>query len=779
MIETLIAVLLFVAFSILVGRAVMLACGRSEWSGVEPAVGYATMVTVGGLLAKLPAQTISLKVALFVMAGIGLYSLVRLGPKTVPRSPGLWIASAVTLAMVGIPFLLTGYWGLLGMGSNNDLGLHLAWTQWLSGGFGTEPSVGYPLGPHALTAGLAHLPSMDIGPVFIGQVMALPILLSMTGYAAMGSLAGWRRVLAAVLVGLPYLVASYFAQAAFKEIAMGLFLLALIILLPQAKPLPGDWRKRVPVLAPFVILTLGAVFTFSFPGLAFILVVTAVWLMTDADVRQRLRPREILRTVGRPAVATGLIAVIAVLSALIFWSNFRFGDAFTEVAASSTFGPVSPFEALGVWLSPDYRLNSEIGTPLPGLMAAIGLLALAASLLWWIKRPRSPFPLALSALLGIYLISLPWVGDYSLAKVLTIASPVVMVVILSALLDRPFPQGDAKAIAWTGLATVFAGLAFASSLLVLRDAAVGPSARYAELEKVAAPAAGGTVLFGDQDRFGPYYLPRSKVGVPLPYFPDETVIPNRKKPFLGPFGESAIDFDSFDPRTLRKYTFVLTTAAAWTSRPNRAFREVARSPSWVLWRKKGPVKFRSIMRENLMAAQLADCDKAGGRYVSKLKGRATVKPETVIGKRVDWLPNPQPKIGEAAEVTLDLGRGRWRVSLQYSSPFGATLSAPGFRQDLVASLNGQRLANFPIGSIGQFWPAGVIDVREPGPVRLEFRADDPTFLQRLTGYGRRASLGRIALTRDEPHRKVPMSEICGEWVDYFEKANDGQSPDSG
>jgi hypothetical protein len=59
MIDTLLTLFLFVLGSLLVGRSVMLACGRREWSGIEPAVGYATMVAAGGLLARIPGQDIT------------------------------------------------------------------------------------------------------------------------------------------------------------------------------------------------------------------------------------------------------------------------------------------------------------------------------------------------------------------------------------------------------------------------------------------------------------------------------------------------------------------------------------------------------------------------------------------------------------------------------------------------------------------------------------------------------------------------------------------------
>lgn len=773
MIESLLTLLLFVIGAPLVGRTIMFGCGQREWVGVEPAVGYAAMVALAGLLAKLPRQDITLPLALFVLAGVGLYSLFRLGRSALPYSGGFWLATGISAAMVCIPFLITGFWGLLGMGYNNDLGLHLAWTQWLSGGFGTEPDGGYPLGPHGLVAGLSHLPLLDLGPAFIGQIMALPVLLTMIGYRAMSPLGGWRRILASVLVGLPYLVASFYAQAAFKEVAMALFLLAFIILLPEARPLPSARREKALAILPFVVLAAGMVLTFSFPGLAFVVAILAVWLISDPDVRHRLRPRELFRIISRPVVALSTVAVLALLSALAFWSPFGFGDSFSEVSASSTFGPVSPVEALGVWLSPDYRLDSEVDTPLPFLMGAIGLLALIASIFWWRKRPRSPYPISLIALVAFYLVSLPWVGDYSLAKALTIASPVVMVVILTALLDRPFGSGSPKTVAWGTLATVFIGLALASSLLVLRDTAVGPSGRYDELDAVASDLGGQDVLFGDQDRFAPYYLPSSKVGVPLPQFPDETVTANPRKPFLGPFGESAVDFDSFDRQTLQRYRFLLTTSAAWSSLAPRSFVEQARTPSWVVWRRVSPAKYRQIMNEKAMAAKLVDCRGEGGRYYSQLDGVATLKPETVIGDKEDWSPDSEPKVGEKSAITVTLGKGEWRISLQYASPRDATLSAPGFRRKLIGSLNGQRLANFPVGSIGQFWPAGVIDVKEAGPVRFEFEAGSPTFLQKLTGYGKRASLGRIVLTRNEPHARVPMSEICGEWVDFFRKTDAG------
>ena len=124
-------------------------------------------------------------------------------------------------------------------------------------------------------------------------------------------------------------------------------------------------------------------------------------------------------------------------------------------------------------------------------MGAISLLALLVALLWWRKQPLSVWPLAFIACVVLYVISLPWVGDYSLAKALTIASPIVMMVIIVALLSRPYegwkPSQGVESASWIVLTAVFVLAAAASSLVVLRDASVSPPGHAAELTGLGRP----------------------------------------------------------------------------------------------------------------------------------------------------------------------------------------------------------------------------------------------------------------------------------------------------
>jgi hypothetical protein len=779
---TYLTAVIVVALSVLVGRGIMAACGRRQWSGLEPAVGFAALIAVEGLLARFPGNREGLLLGLVAIFLLSLYLLRQPDARKLPGSPWLWTAVGITVLLTAVPFIISGRWGLLGMGYNNDLGLHLAWAESLRSGFGTEPSPGYPLGPHGLVASLSYIPGISLGTGFIGLVVAIPVLTAMTGWYALDRLSVGRRLLATVLVAFPYLMASYFVQSAFKEIATAMLLLAFTLALPSVLPLPASHRERLKLSLPLLVLLAGIVFTYSFPGLAFPAAVTVAWLVSDPDFRSKLSPAAILTVLRRPLVAAGVTLTVVLLLTLAFLGPFGFGDSFAQVATSDAFGPVSAVEAFGVWLTSDYRLDGAISTPLPGVMTVIAITAAVLSLWWWYRQPRSIYPVAFLACVAFYLASLPWVGDYSLAKALVISSPIIMVVILTALLSGPMaPRENPKGgnsrgvrLGWTSFATLFVVLASASSLLVLRDASVPPPGKVQELAAFHEKVAGKSVLYADQDRFAPSYFPGSTVSLPLKDFPEPDVTADRKKPFEGA-SQSAIDFDSFDAETLNKHDYVITTSAGWTSKPPPSFELVDQTASFKLWRRTGRTFERPILNENDLPARLVDCSNEGGRYFSALDGDAVLMPETVLGPADGWSPSPEIAPGGGASQTLDLDRGLWRVSMQYFTPAGMTLTAPGYARSFKAAIDGQRISNQSTGSFGQFWAGGVVDVKSSGPVEFTVKTAEPSSIQKLTGYSRETKLGRIALTRAAARKRVPLSEICDEWVDFFRLT----SPDSG
>ncbi|HEY5942316.1 MAG TPA: hypothetical protein VIT89_05580 [Solirubrobacterales bacterium] len=814
MIATYASAALICAVSLLVGHAVLSLAGRHEWSWLEPAVGLGAVLTVTGLLARAPGHGTS--------ATLGAALLVAAAAVVVWRrdysAPGAWRealpVALIVVVVLSIPFAIAGRWGLLGVGFNNDLGLHLAWAEWLRSGFGPDAEPGYPLGPHGLAVATAAVPGIGLGQAFLGEIIAIGVMTGLTALGALRKLTPGRRTLAAVMVALPYLAASYYAQAAFKETAEALLVLAFAIYLTTFSKEQGteavadgsrtpspDTQHRARrdvsgagVLLPTLALFGGIFFSYSFAGIAWPVAILALWSLTLPAVRAALRPRTLLRFLLRPLtlVTLAVVAGTAVLVTVV--GPFGFASTFNKVAGSNTYGPASPLEALGIWPASNYRLDAAGGARLPGLAGTVSILALLIGVAWWVRRREWTIPIALGATWLLYLVALPSAGDYSLAKALMIASPLAMLVIIRPLLEE-FPRRHARGtpspgtqhraprdvpgagvplprplvrLGWTLLAVAFIGGAAYSSFLALRDAPVGPPGHGSELQAFLPVLRGQPVLYAGQDRYAAYGLMGADTHVPLVEFPDEAVAPNSEKPFDTGDAYSPIDFDSFSQGTLDQFPYVITGRAAWNSQAPPNFKRVATTPSYVLWERTGPTpENRHVLLEGTEAAAMAGCAAPEVRLLLANPGRAGLFPDAVIGQKGDWIGGSVLETGAETSQAMQLPAGDWNLSLQYFSPFDLTLSAPGFREELKAALDGQRPNTISLGNNGQFWPAGRFE-SDGGPVIFTLRAAEASTLQSLTGYDGKAYVGELVAVPAEPHRTVPLNQACDQWLDWYE-----------
>ncbi|HYJ21099.1 MAG TPA: hypothetical protein VEW07_03640 [Solirubrobacterales bacterium] len=794
MIGTYASAALICAASLLVGRAILSLAGRRSWSWLEPGVGLAAVLAVTGVLARAPGHGTSATLglaALLVVAALVVWWLPYEAPGALRA--GLPVA-IVLIAVLSIPFAISGRWGLLGVGFNNDLGLHLAWAEWLRSGFGPAPDTGYPLGPHGLAVATAAVPGIGLGQAFIGEIIAIGVLTGLTALGALRELASGRRLAAAAMVALPYLAASYFAQAAFKETAEALFVLSFAIFLTApGRPDSGGWA-RLRYALPLLALAGGIFFSYSFAGIAWPVAIAALWSLTQPGVRRALRPRALLRLLLRPAVlATVLVlAGLAVVATVV--GPFGFGSSFNKVAGSNTYGPVSPIEALGIWPASNYRLNAAGGAPLAGLAGAISVLTLLVGVIWWVRRRELTIPVALAACAALYLVSLPFSGDYSQAKALMIAAPLAMLVAIRPLLSE-FPwwgeaEGDSSEqqrggsaespsasrprrsglvrVGWAALAVLFVGGAVYSSFLALRDAPVGPPGHGSELKAFLPIVAGEPVLYAGQDRYAAYGLRGADTHVPLVEFPDSDVAPNPEKPFDTGDAYSPIDFDSFSHETLERFEYVVTGRAAWNSQAPENFKRVAATPSYVLWKRTGPTpEDRHVLLEGTEAGAFAGCAAPEIRILLANRGRASLFPDAVIGPKSAWEEGSILGAGERTTQALNLPAGTWNLSIQYFSPFDLTLSAPGFEEPLKAALDGQRPNTISLGNNGQFWPAGRYQ-SDGGKTRFTLATADANALQSLSGYDGKAYVGELVAVPARPHRIVPLAAACDGWIDWYE-----------
>ncbi len=801
MIGTYASAALICAASLLAGRALLLIAGRSSWTWLEPAAGFGAVLTVTGVLARAPGHgtsaTVGLVLLLLAATAIVVTQPARGGREALQQGLPVGILIAVVLS---IPFAISARWGLLGVGFNNDLGLHLAWAEWLRGGAGPIPDPGYPLGPHGLAVATAAVPGIGLGQAFVGEIFAIGILTGLTALAALPGFGPGRRLLAATMVAVSYLSASYFAQGAFKELAEAFFVLAVAVGLHEIDTLRrGDVPRArghygyssrgtsgvVGFALPWLAIAGGIFFSYSFAGLAWPIATVALWSLTLPGVRRALAPRALLRFLLRPTTLLSIVVLGALAVAATLVGPFGFVHSFNKVAGTNTYGPVSPVEALGVWPATDYRLEAPGGGHLTGLAGAIGVLALLAGTTWWVRRRELAVPLGLAACVVLYLAALPTSGDYSHAKALMIGAPLAMLVAIRPLLAEfhlpgrrwaekrsrsPLfgPSAGVTRAGWAILAAAFIGGAVYSSFLALRNAPVGPPGHGAELRAFLPILRGKPVLYAGQDRYAPYELMGADTHVPLVEFPDDEVAENPEKPFDTGDAYSPIDFDSFSRGTLDRFPYVITGRAAWNSQAPSGFKRIAATPSFLLWERTGEApENRHVLLEGTDAGARAGCAAPEIRILLSNQGRASLFPAVAIGPKARWSAGGELAAGERTAQAIELPRGRWRLSLQYFSPFALTLSAPGLQHDLKPALDGQRPNTISLANNGQFWPAG--NYTSPGgQVRFTVSAAEPSFLQRLSSYDDVAYVGDLVAVRAGKRRIVPLSAACNSWIDWYQ-----------
>jgi len=749
--------------SVLAGQAVLSLCGRREAWWVAGPVGLAALLTAAGVAVWLPGDVTAVVVAVAVLLGASTAVLAARRP-TGLAGIGPAIPSAALAALAAsLPFAAAGMVGVLGVGLvNDDMASHLLMASWLEQRFTPEPVLidqGYPLGPHALAAGLAK--ALGTGPVeaFAGLTLAVPALTAMLAFGALDRLTPVWRTLVAAMAAVPYLITAYLAQEAFKEPVMALLVLGFALWLSRVE------RPRDGV--PLGLLAAGAVYVYSFPGLAWLAGAALAWgaseLLRRPDARRSAG--SVLRRAAMPAAAAAVVALVLVapdLDRVREFTDFRAldPDRANEGGLGNLRGHISPLEALGIWPTSEFRLSAGAGA-LPALAfyagAALALLALALGLPAWIRRNGPAVPAALAAALIIYIGARAFGTVYTSAKALAIAAPLITLIALGGLLGR---RGDARREGWGGVRTgehcprqaahappsartvrrnayrpalaalVLLGMAL-SSFLVLRQAPVGPTAHGDELAEIRPIVEGERVLFLGRDNFVLYHLRGSRPFTHVRNFYDPYFVkPNFELRAVG----SKFGFDALEARKLARFPYVITTRAAYASGPPPGYRAELETDSYVLWRAGNAAGSRRPAEAGPAPTGPIRC-----RSGDRAKGTAALAPRgTARAGAAAWSPSATVESGAPATARLRLPRGRWHLSLQYDATRPVSLSAAGFEAELPGNLDYR--------GVGPYWAAGTLEVERGGSVRVRARVEPPPAAGRLLGAESVAHLGAIVAT---------------------------------
>jgi len=475
-------------------------------------VGLGVLTAVAWGTVRLPGEGVASLIAIGALA-VGSLAFLRgrVAGLGAAASTGIPVAVLALLA-ASVPFLVERRFGILGTGLNPDMSQHLFAADRLAQGAGGKLlDQGYPLGPHALVAAVSKGTGASLVHAFDGLTLAIPAIAVLAPLALLERLAAWRRICGALLVGLPYLAASYLIQGAFKETMEALFVLGFAIGLHELArgTLTAEAGRRAGAChtlaaIPLAALAAGTVYSYSFAGLLWPAGALGLWALGElALAARRDSPVAPLALARRAASATVValaalaVAVAPEVGRMIDFASFETFDP-SGPGLGNLFNPISPLEALGIWPSGDFRLEPGAGAmPAAGfyLGGVLAVVALVHGLAWWLRRGEAAVPAALAVGAAVFAYAHFAGTPYQAAKAIAIASPLAMLIAARAVLSpEPLVElgGLRAAIArrrggvtgilaryqrplQLGLGVAFLGAAAGSSALALVNGPVGPT----------------------------------------------------------------------------------------------------------------------------------------------------------------------------------------------------------------------------------------------------------------------------------------------------------------
>jgi hypothetical protein len=469
------AVVAVCAASLAIGQAAIGLCGARRWSWLSPAVGLALLCALCWGTVRLPGHGM---VAAIAVAVLTIAAVVYLRGRTEGGGEALragWPVALAALVAASLPFAVEGHFGTLGTSLNPDMSQHLLAADRLAHGQGSQLLLqGYPLGPHAIVVELNRGLGIGLVQGFAGLSVAVAILAPLSALAAFAELRPVPRTAGALLVGLAYVVASYFAQGAFKETMEALFVLGFALCLRESA---RAWRELALRFVPAALLAVGAVYTYSFPGLTWLVGAAVLWGLAEFVLGARRPPL-------RPILLALLAFAVFVAPEIGRMLDFRHFETFNPngPGLGNLFGQISPLEALGIWPSGDFRLapgDGAVPAPAYYLAGAFALALLAYGIVRCWRRRETAILAGLGAAVLAYAAARAGGTPYTAAKAIEISAPLVALTILLPLLSsvgRLSRHIDGKGAPPAFAAALFVAAAGVCSLLALANAPVGPSA---------------------------------------------------------------------------------------------------------------------------------------------------------------------------------------------------------------------------------------------------------------------------------------------------------------
>ncbi len=545
-------------------------------------VGLATMIVIGEFTTWSPelAEFTVPVVVLLAVLGVGLALPWRF------HRPDPW-ASGVAVgvfAVFGAPVILSGSPTFAGFIKLDDTATWLAMTDRIMehgrslDGLGYSSyyatlkfnlAGGYPIGAFIPLGTGQKLVGGDLAWVFQPYLSFLASMLSLCLWQIVGGAVRRRgpRALAAFLGAQPALLYGYAMWGGVKELAAA----ALLALAASLAPASVRPEARLRDVLGLVLVAAALVAVLSPAGL--------VWLLPMLLVLATLA---LLRFGWRRGLARGalFVAALAAFSLPVLASGL-FPPTSKPLVGSNgegnLRGPLSAFQALGIWPSGDFRFHPDAGVATV-VLVALGLLAALLGLwLAWRRRLYTPLLYA-SALVSCALIvtlGSPWVGGKALATASPIVLSLAMVGALAAFrLDR---------LSGGALIAVLAGGVLWSNVLAYGGVNLAPYGQLSELESIGKRFSGeGPALMTEYNPYGARHFLRNLDGEGV------SELRVRQVPLRGgrtaAKGE-AVDTDQIDTGALFEYRTLVLRRSPVRSRPPWPYHLVFSGNYYEVWQR--------------------------------------------------------------------------------------------------------------------------------------------------------------------------------------------------
>ena len=618
-----------------VGLLVDMVCGRRLPGALVVPAGLAAIVVVGifttwdSALAPLTVPA----VVLLAVLGAGLSWPWRFG------RPDPWpVAVAIGVFLLfGAPVILSGEPTFAGYIKLDDTATWLAMTDRIiehgRSLAGLDPSSyyatlkfnlagGYPIGVFIPFGAAQKLAGGDLAWVFQPYLSFLAAMLSLSLWDIMRIVKrAPLRAGAAFIAAQPALLYGYAMWGGVKELAAAALVALCAALAPLAIRPGGDavsgflrartWKNPETAraaagllreVAPLAIAAAALVGVLSPGGLVWI---GPLLLALVVIAGRRLGPRPAAIHAALFAVLTGLLILPVLVTGIVPPTTKSLVGSNGE---GNLRGPLSVFQALGIWPSGDFRLHPDAGV----VTAVLVALAIAAVLLglWAAWRRHAERPLlyasALVALAAIVVLGSPWAAGKALATAAPIALSLAALGALAALrLDR-FAGGL--------LIVAIAGGVLWSNVLAYGGVSLAPYGQLVELESIGKEFAGqGPALMTEYNPYGARHFLREADGEGASEL-RVRVVPLRD----GGSAEkgAAVDTDELDLNGLLEYRTLVLRRSPVRSRPPSPYRLVRSGRYYEVWQRPleptAGIPEHQPYGEGEEPAAVPDCGEIGG-----------------------------------------------------------------------------------------------------------------------------------------------------------------------